>query len=85
MSLAPQLVLHTLLQWYCTPSHGIADLDLVLPEKTVFVPPTVLLQLAATVVLGLVALVGALTQVRAQSGQLAVSLECKLRAPMASG
>ena len=40
------------------------DLELVLPEKRVFVPPTVLLQLAITLVLGLVAVWGALKQVQ---------------------
>ena len=41
----------------------LADLELVLPEKTVFVPPTTLLQLIVTAILGLVAVWTAFTQV----------------------
>ena len=41
----------------------LADLELVLPEKKIFVPPTVLLQLAVTAVLGTVAVLSTLRQV----------------------
>lgn len=42
----------------------LADLDLVMPERTTFVPPVVVVQLVVTLVLALLAVVGALFQVR---------------------
>ncbi|GAB4813285.1 hypothetical protein N2152v2_000331 [Parachlorella kessleri] len=50
----------------------LADLELVLPEKTVFVPPTTLLQLVVTAILGLVAVWTAFTQASEATGSLHV-------------
>lgn len=63
----------------CCRSIPLADLELVLPEKAVLVPPTVLLELAVSLVVALVAVLGTLRQVCVGRGPM-TWLGCRLLA-----